>query len=266
MADVTVKTRIVLRNDTKTVLEASSLVLFKGEVALELNDDKKTAKFKVGNGTATYAQLPYSTLTPDEIQDTYIKSLSVSGKTITYTKGDGTTGTITTQDTTYSVATTSKEGLMSAADKAKLDGITESADSVSVTQTLKSGTEVGKVTVNGTATTLYAPTNTNTTYTLTQDASDGHKIIFTPSSGTATTITIPDNNTDTKVTNTLNTASKAYLTGTTSATTNTDTQVFDSGIYTTTTTGQLNATSFKVNEKVNIEYNSTNQCLDFVFS
>ena len=30
-----------------------------------------------------------------------IKGLSVSGKTITYTKGDGSTGTITTQDTTY---------------------------------------------------------------------------------------------------------------------------------------------------------------------
>lgn len=37
--------------------------------------------------------------------------------------------------------------------------------------------------------------DTNTTYTLTQDATDGHKITFTPSSGTATTITIPDNNT-----------------------------------------------------------------------
>lgn len=38
-------------------------------------------------------------------------------------------------------------------------------------------------------------TDTNTTYTLTQDANDGHKITFTPSSGSATTITIPDNNT-----------------------------------------------------------------------
>ena len=39
-----------------------------------------------------------------QINTTYIKGLSVSGKTITYTKGDGTTGTITTQDTntTYS--------------------------------------------------------------------------------------------------------------------------------------------------------------------
>ena len=36
-----------------------------------------------------------------QINATYIKGLSVSGKTITYTKGNNTTGTITTQDTTY---------------------------------------------------------------------------------------------------------------------------------------------------------------------
>lgn len=39
-----------------------------------------------------------------QINTTCIKSLSVNGRTITYTRGDGTTGTITTQDTntTYS--------------------------------------------------------------------------------------------------------------------------------------------------------------------
>lgn len=56
-----------------------------------------------------------------QINSTYIKGLSVSGKTITYTKGNGSTGTITTQDTTYSAATTSAAGLMSANDKKKLD-------------------------------------------------------------------------------------------------------------------------------------------------
>ncbi len=35
-----------------------------------------------------------------------IKALSISGKIITYTKGDGTTGTLTTQDTTYTHPTT----------------------------------------------------------------------------------------------------------------------------------------------------------------
>lgn len=48
------------------------------------------------------------------INTTYIKSLSASGTTITYTKGDGTTGTISTQDknTTYGIATTSTAGLV----------------------------------------------------------------------------------------------------------------------------------------------------------
>lgn len=42
-----------------------------------------------------------------QINTTYIKGLSVNGRTITYTKGDGTTGTITTQDTdtTYAALT-----------------------------------------------------------------------------------------------------------------------------------------------------------------
>lgn len=42
-----------------------------------------------------------------QINSTYIKGLSVSGTTITYTKGDNSTGTITTQDTntTYSAGT-----------------------------------------------------------------------------------------------------------------------------------------------------------------
>lgn len=59
------------------------------------------------------------------------------------------------------------------------------------------------------------------------------------------TVTLPsDNNTDTKVTNTLATTTKAYVTGTTSATTNTGTQVFDTGVYLGTTAGELVATKF----------------------
>lgn len=80
---------------------------------------------------------------------------------------DGTTGTFTQQDnnTTYSAATTSAAGLMSASDKSKLDAITASADSVSFSRSLTSGTKVGTITINGTGTDLYAPTNTDTHYT-----------------------------------------------------------------------------------------------------
>ena len=47
------------------------------------------------------------------------------------------------------------------------------------------------ITKRGGGTSTFA--TADTTYTLTQDANDGHTIVFTPSSGSATTITIPDN-------------------------------------------------------------------------
>ena len=58
-------------------------------------------------------------------QSKAIKSITRSGTTFTYTCLDGTTGTFTQQDnnTTYSNATTSAAGLMSAADKTKLNKI-----------------------------------------------------------------------------------------------------------------------------------------------
>lgn len=70
---------------------------------------------------------------------------------------------------------------------------------------------------------------------------------------------------DYNVSNTLSTTTKYYVTGTSSTTSHTGTQYFDTGIYATTTAGQLNATSFKVNEKVNLQWNATDQSLDFVF-
>lgn len=75
-----------------------------------------------------------------------------------------------------------------------------------------------------------------------------------------------DSNSDTNVTNTVNTTTKYYITGTSSATTSTGTQLFDTGIYSTTTAGQLNATSYKVNENCTLQYDSANECLNFVFS
>lgn len=62
-----------------------------------------------------------------------------------------------------------------------------------------------------------------------------------------TTIELSDNDTNTKVTNTLATTTKAYVTGTTSSTTNTGTQVFDTGVYLDATAGQLVANTFKGN-------------------
>ena len=50
-------------------------------------------------GTATKATQASKDSANQQITTTYIKGLSASGKTITYTKGDGSAGTITTQDT-----------------------------------------------------------------------------------------------------------------------------------------------------------------------
>lgn len=65
---------------------------------------------------------------------------------------------------THTSATTDTPGFMSAADKAKLDGISDSADSVSVTRALTAGTKIGTITVNGLAVDLYCQTNTDTKY------------------------------------------------------------------------------------------------------
>lgn len=80
------------------------------------------------SGNASTATKATQDSAGQQINTTYLKGLSVSGKTVTYTKGDGSTGIITTQDTTYGVATTSTNGLMSSTDKSKLDGIASGAN------------------------------------------------------------------------------------------------------------------------------------------
>lgn len=61
--------------------------------------------------------------TGQNIASTYVKELTVDGRTITVKRGNDTTFTFQTRDTTYSVATQSANGLMSSADKQKLDGL-----------------------------------------------------------------------------------------------------------------------------------------------
>lgn len=74
-------------------------------------DSTKSVKYATSAGSATKA----TNDTKDQAITSYIRGLSVSGRTITFTKGDGTTGTITTQDTnttygTFKGATTSEAG------------------------------------------------------------------------------------------------------------------------------------------------------------
>ena len=116
---------------------------------------------------------------------TYISGLSVSGRTITYTMGSGSTGTITTQDTTYSAATDSAAGLMSATDKEKLDGIATGANKYTHPSFTSRNAGLYKITVNGeghvTAATAVAKTDItglgipaqDTTYSVASDDTDG---------------------------------------------------------------------------------------------
>lgn len=58
----------------------------------------------------------------------YVASISASGRTVTYKNKNGVNmGSITTQDTTYELASQSSNGLMSSTDKTKLDGIESGA-------------------------------------------------------------------------------------------------------------------------------------------
>lgn len=68
---------------------------------------------------------------------------------------------VATTDDLPSNVSTSTAGLMTANDKKKLDGITDSADSVSFVQSATSGNKVGTITINDVDTVLYSPTQSS---------------------------------------------------------------------------------------------------------
>ena len=61
-------------------------------------------------------------------------------------------------------ATTSKDGLMAANDKTKLNSVAANADDVSFTQTITSGTKIGEISINGTSKNIYTPMITGLPY------------------------------------------------------------------------------------------------------
>ena len=153
--------------------------------------DSGTTSYANSAGSATKATQDSA---GQQINTTYVKGLSVSGRTITYTKGDNTTGTITTQDTTYSDATTSAHGLMTAADKTKLNGIATGANNYSHPTTsgnkhIPAGGSSGQIlrwSADGTA--VWGADN-NTTYSAfkgaTSSAAGGAGLVPAPATGNA---------------------------------------------------------------------------------
>ena len=95
-----------------------------------------------------------------------------------------------TTDTTYDVVTTTTNGLMSSAMLAKLNGITENADSVSFSGDLSSGTKIGSITINGIKTDIYVPVN-STNVSFEQTLTTGVKIGSITINGATTDIYAP---------------------------------------------------------------------------
>ena len=104
----------------------------------KLNSEAGYTVYTAGSATS----VPWSgvtgkptTFTPSSHTHPYLSALSVSGKTITYTKGDGTTGTITTQDTWRGIqnnlTSTSTTDSLSAAQGKILKGLVDEKLSLS---------------------------------------------------------------------------------------------------------------------------------------
>ena len=136
---------ILLKNGTGTDAVTNG-VLFNSGVTVNPSTGTVVAKTFSGKATSAGTADSATKATNDSSGNaitSYVKGISISGRTITVTKGDNTTSTLTTQDTntTYVVATQSANGLMSSTDKKKLDGIASGAQA-NVIESVK---------VNGTA-------------------------------------------------------------------------------------------------------------------
>ena len=84
-----------------------------------IKDSKLDAKLDK-NGTA---QKAIKDELNNKIDETYIKKISVDGSTLTFTKGNGVSSSITLQNGSYPLATQINDGLMSKEDKIKLDNV-----------------------------------------------------------------------------------------------------------------------------------------------
>lgn len=114
-------------------------ILEKGQITLE----EDTGFVKIGDGINTWNFLSYikdakldtkldkngtaQKAIKDElnnkIDETYIKKISVDGSTLTFTKGNNISNSITLQNGSYPLATQINDGLMSKEDKIKLDNV-----------------------------------------------------------------------------------------------------------------------------------------------
>lgn len=94
----------------------------------------------------------------------------------------------TSRNSTYGLATTSFNGLMSAEDKTKIESIAENATEVSFTRSLTSGTKIGTIIINGNSTDLYCTSGSGSgdTVSFVSSLNSGIKIGTITINGTST--------------------------------------------------------------------------------
>ena len=126
------------------------------------------SKFTVNGSTVNVKDsTARSDLNNKALKSEAIKNITRSDTTFTATRCDNTTFTFTQKDTTYSDATQSSSGLMSAADKTKLDGVATNANNYSLptaSATTKGGIKVGSNLSMSGDTLNATDTKTGTTY------------------------------------------------------------------------------------------------------
>ena len=110
MATQTLNTRIALKSDSTDNWAKSTLVLLKGEQAIEITESG-AYKIKIGDGVKTFAELPYATMTPEEIS-ALIGDGSVQNVTLASGTNNGTLKLTVDGTTTDNIAV---KGLGSAA-------------------------------------------------------------------------------------------------------------------------------------------------------
>lgn len=270
-----------LMGTTTAVTDEATTVTAVASTAMTYNGaDKGTARITLGTSTATtstggqYGELfLYSTGTNGtsikaaaNSTAAYVATLQAATGTIAYT-GD-ITSAIEALDVTEKTNTASQT----------IDKISETDGKISVTF---KNISITKSQVSDFPTTMTPSshahgniTNTGTIGTAGKKmlviVGTDNKVTTGAEIGTGTTTflnnsgawTTPANN---AVTHSLKNTTKFYVTGTESSTGSTGGDSFDTGVYVTTTEGQLNAASYLVSAHVMLSYNTTDQSLDFSF-
>lgn len=169
----------------------------------------------------------------------------LNGSTSNYLRGDGSWATPPDTNTTYTLGSF---------------GITASAAEINYTKGVTSSIQTQ---LNGKAASSHSHSTASTSSAGFMPKLNGSTSNYLRGDGSWATP--PNTNTDTKVTNVAANTSTAYITGTTSSSTNTGTQIFDTGVYLTSTSGRMHAESLEIGGAI-LTYDATNKSLTISFS